>query len=191
MRQAARRAWAATILILTVAGVQAQTPAGSGQSSASPERQDDGSLAEQGWVRIQIKDPYTKDAAVRSLRSAAEWLTAPRCQSVFGEFHDARGLPLTAKLHELNISPSGYLRTIFVLDGGQHPTCRKDGILAFTVRGSPSIFLCGRDFERFARRNPGEAVVTIIHELLHSLGLGERPPAPQEITYRVRQRCSR
>jgi len=30
---------------------------------------------------------------------------------------------------------------------------------------------------------------TIIHEMLHSLGLGENPPAPRYITDRVKQRC--
>jgi hypothetical protein len=29
----------------------------------------------------------------------------------------------------------------------------------------------------------------VIHELLHTLGLGENPPTPQDITRRVKARC--
>ena len=29
----------------------------------------------------------------------------------------------------------------------------------------------------------------VIHEMLHTLGLGENPPAPSEITRRVNDRC--
>jgi len=116
-------------------------------------------------------------------------LKAPKCQSAFEEFHDERGLPLMVRLREFGLSPADYLRMIYVMDGGGHPTCRREGVLVFTAKGSRSIYVCGRDFERFARRDRREVVVTIIHELLHSLGLGERPPSPQHITHRVRQLC--
>jgi hypothetical protein len=49
--------------------------------------------------------------------------------------------------------------------------------------------VCGRDFERAWKRNPREVQATIIHEMLHSLGLGENPPAPRDITDRVQQLC--
>ena len=40
-----------------------------------------------------------------------------------------------------------------------------------------------------AVRNPREAEAMIIHELLHTLGLGENPPTSIEITRRVESRC--
>jgi hypothetical protein len=36
-----------------------------------------------------------------------------------------------------------------------------------------------------------EMRAVIIHEMLHSLGLGENPPSSKEITLRVMQRCWR
>ena len=37
---------------------------------------------------------------------------------------------------------------------------------------------------------PGSVQVTIIHEMLHSLGLGENPPSPQEISFRILKLCA-
>ena len=41
-----------------------------------------------------------------------------------------------------------------------------------------------------ARRNRAWAVATLIHEALHTLGLGENPPSSTEITERVLRRCT-
>jgi len=117
------------------------------------------------------------------------WLARPQCQSLFLEFEDERRLPLTVRLRELETDPQGYLRMAWFLDGAESPTCKRHGILAFTVRGSRVIYLCGRDFERAWRRDTREVQATIIHELLHSLGLGENPPDARQITYRVLRRC--
>ena len=58
----------------------------------------------------------------------------------------------------------------------------------FTV-GSRLVFVCGRDFARAWKKAPREIAATVIHEMLHSLGLGENPPTPREITYRVEKAC--
>jgi len=42
-----------------------------------------------------------------------------------------------------------------------------------------------------ARHDPFLADVALIHESLHSLGLGENPPSSSEITSRVISRCRR
>jgi len=39
------------------------------------------------------------------------------------------------------------------------------------------------------RSEPGVAESLVIHEVLHTLGLGENPPASVEITRRVEARC--
>jgi hypothetical protein len=39
------------------------------------------------------------------------------------------------------------------------------------------------------RRNSRHVEAILIHELLHSLGLGENPPSSDYITSRVRARC--
>jgi hypothetical protein len=142
------------------------------------------------WTRVYIKDAFTGDAARGALRAASRRLAKPACQSVLSEFSDERGLPLTEKLRELGVSPEGYLRLIVFLDGGGSPQCAKSGVLAFTSRNSRVVYLCGRDFERAARRDPRETQITLVHELLHTLGLGENPPSPRDISFRVLQRCS-
>jgi hypothetical protein len=38
-------------------------------------------------------------------------------------------------------------------------------------------------------RNPVLAESIVIHEMLHTLGLGENPPSSQEITQQVKRRC--
>jgi hypothetical protein len=78
---------------------------------------------------------------------------------------------------------------VLFLDGAQFATCKRHGVLAFTAQGSRVVYLCGRDFERAWRKDAREAQATIIHELLHSLGLGENPPSPRKITDRVQRLC--
>ena len=141
------------------------------------------------WPNIHVEDGYTRDAATRALEGASRWLAQPKCQTLFLEFKDERNLPLTAKLRELDTDPEGYLRMVLFLDGAQSATCRRHGVLAFTARGSRVIYLCGRDFERAWRRDVAEVQATVIHELLHSLGLGENPPSPRAITHRIQQLC--
>jgi hypothetical protein len=141
------------------------------------------------WPNIHVEDVYTRHAATRALEGASRWLALPKCQTLFLEFKDERNLPLTAKLRELDTDPEGYLRMVLFLDGAQSATCRRHGVLAFTAQSSRVVYLCGRDFERAWRRDVAEVQAAVIHELLHSLGLGENPPSPRAITHRIQQLC--
>jgi hypothetical protein len=152
-----------------------------GKSQSSPHQ---GS-----WTRIYIKDAYVRDAVGQALRKAAESLQAPKCQGLLTEFSDQQGRALTERLAELNMSVAEYLVAIIVEDGDRHPRCGDQGVLAFTVVGSRVIYVCGRAFARAAQQDAEEVKATLVHELLHSLGLGENPPSPSQITYRVKKRC--
>jgi hypothetical protein len=60
----------------------------------------------------------------------------------------------------------------------------------FTSPRSQVVRYCGGRFSgRLMRRGLGFLATTIIHEELHSLGLGEDPPSAQEISRRVEARC--
>jgi hypothetical protein len=142
------------------------------------------------WTRVRIADTFTGDAARAALLGASKRLAKASCESVLSEFHNEHDLPLTAKLQELGASLQAYMRLIVFLDGTGTPQCGRRGILAFTSRNSRVVYLCGRDFARAARRDPRETQITIIHELLHTLGLGENPPSPRSISFRVLQRCA-
>ena len=51
------------------------------------------------------------------------------------------------------------------------------------------MYLCGRQFALVDGNNPSQTEASLIHEELHSLGLGENPPNPKEITARVLAMC--
>jgi hypothetical protein len=141
------------------------------------------------WPKVLIDDPVTRDATRRALDDVARWLGASQCAQLFSEFHDANGQPLGARLRQLQSTPTDYLHLVYFHDGGVNPACKREGTLAFTQVGSRVVFVCGRDFARAWNKQPREIVATVIHEMLHSLGLGENPPTPREITYRVQKLC--
>jgi hypothetical protein len=141
------------------------------------------------WPKVQIIDPFTRYATRRALDDAARWLSGPQCARLFSEFQDTDGHPLDARLRQLQSTPADYLHLIYFLDGERHPTCQRHGILAFTEVGSRVVYVCGRDFTRAWNRAPREIVATLIHEMLHSLGLGESPPTPRDISDRVQKLC--
>jgi hypothetical protein len=182
MRHAAIRRFAITMVSAVSLGLTSIAQTTAPQLSEKPP--------DLPWTRVYIKDAFTADAARRALEGAAGRLAKPSCRLVFSEFQDGRGLPLSDRLVELDASPEGYLRLIVFLDGGGSPKCGKPGVLAFTSRNSRVVYLCGRDFERAERRDPGAMQVTIIHELLHSLGLGENPPSPREISFGILRLCA-
>ena len=144
---------------------------------------------DQGWARIHIDDPYVRDGARRMLEAAATLLANQQCEAVTSDFVDLRGQPLATRLAELGMKASDYLRIVLFYDGAGQGACKRDGILAYTAPGSRIIYLCGRTFLRAAQREPEETRTVVMHEMLHSLGLGENPPAAREITHRVKQRC--
>ena len=139
--------------------------------------------------RVVIADVYTRDAARKAVRAAGEWLRAPRCTTVFSEFQDRRGRPLSDKLDELGVTGEAYLGLVLFLDDPLSGRCADHGTLAFTMCGSRVVYLCGREFERAWRRDASQAQAAIIHEVLHSLGLGENPPSPRHISHRVMALC--
>jgi hypothetical protein len=51
------------------------------------------------------------------------------------------------------------------------------------------VYICTAWFRETFELNPSRTEAVIIHESLHSLGLGENPPTSREITDRVVERC--
>lgn len=74
-------------------------------------------------------------------------------------------------------------------DGDETVQCRTDeGVALFTALGSHVVHVCSKRFVRLAAK-PERAEMLLIHELLHTLGLGERPPTSAHITSVVTRRC--
>lgn len=87
------------------------------------------------------------------------------------------------------MSLAEYLDAVIIEDGERYSRCSDEGVLAFTAVGSRIVYVCGSAFARAAPRDEQEVKAAVVHELLHSLGLGENPPSPRQITYRVQQLC--
>ena len=181
------------VLILTI-GVKAQrspyrriasdwTPGAHGHDRTSTSRR------QTKLTRIYITDGYLRDAVDHALRQAAESLESPKCQTLLTEFSDQQGRPLTKRLADLKMSLAEYVVAIIVEDGERYARCRDEVALAFTVVGSRVIHVCGRAFARAAQRDAEEGKAILVHEVLHSLGLGENPPSSRRITYRVKELC--
>ena len=139
-----------------------------------------------------------RDAAAIDLAraGAVHRLQAEECQKVLTDFVDARGRPLREDLEKRRLSVADYLRTIAFVDGSSNPVCRTSKVLLITAVGARSVGVCPSDrysgvsrFSQIQRQNPSFAEFTVIHEMLHTLGLGENPPSSAEITARVESRC--
>ena len=129
-------------------------------------------------------------ALAQALRGAHSLLGSSRCQALFSDFADSSGRRLQELLDEQGHTGQSHLRRLLFYDAPRDSSCRSTGILAFTHPGSRVVFICGGFREAFAL-NPGFVEVVIIHESLHTLGLGENPPTSDEITRQVRARCTR
>jgi hypothetical protein len=147
--------------------------------------------AAEEWPRVTIGHSGPRKAVLASLDSAMRWLEDGRCQTLLSEFRDERGRPLAERLGQLGMSCENYFRVILFRDGS-FPNCGSAAkILAFTAPGSRVVFICARYFERTWRDRPELATAVVIHEALHTLGLGENPPSSRSITERVLAVCAR
>ena len=135
---------------------------------------------------LAIRDGELAAAVHRAVRGAAHLLSQPACAEVLDEFSDVGGRPLRDVLGTLSLSPTASLSRIIFRDGREHMTCRGGGKAAFTGPGSRVVFVCGNRFGKLERLR---AQHVVIHEMLHTLGLDERPPAPGDIDRAVARRC--
>ena len=141
-------------------------------------------------LQLRVKGAMAVRALTEAGRAAAERLTEPGCARVFSDFKDASGRTLQQQLDALGTTGPGHLRAIYFYDGASRSGCQRGRTLAVTEPGSHVVHVCPQ-FVLSQRRDPKQAPVTIIHELLHTLGLGENPPLSEEISRHVRARCGR
>jgi hypothetical protein len=138
---------------------------------------------------VHISHGQTARLVRNALEGAARKLEAPRCEGLVDGFRDVDGRPLRASLERAGVDGSAYLTLLIFYDGSRHARCRRGGILAAAERGGRIVWICPEPFVRLAWSDPRTAEAIVIHEALHSLGLGEDPPSSDEITARVRAAC--
>ena len=147
-----------------------------------------------GFERVSLVGPrssFFQAAAESAVSLALERLSTQRCQQVFSDFRDASGRTLRAKLDEKGYSGAGFLEILRIANGERSRPCQSARVLAATAPNSHVIFLCGPQFFEAQRRDPEFSAALVIHEMLHSLGLGENPPSSSDITGQVLARCGR
>jgi hypothetical protein len=140
-------------------------------------------------VRSLVKPAAGGIALGWAVAGARQRLEQSACRGLFAEYSDASGHTLQENLDAMAETGDTYLALVLFADGTGRPTCKAGGAFAVTAPGSRVVYICGRKFRDLAERSPATAEAVVIHELLHSLGLGENPPSSSEITTKVLARC--
>jgi len=135
---------------------------------------------------VQIAQGPEQRWVLTAVEGAARRLNDPRCQQVLSDFTDANGLTLLEGLAVRRQSPLDHLRDVWFLKGDGQPLCNKRETSAFTVLGGRLVFMCPRLFRRPVQKYDE---FLVIHEVLHTLGLGENPPSSDSISRQVAIRC--
>ena len=140
-------------------------------------------------VLLGFVDSDSKFAVEGAVKGAAVRLARSSCQDVLSDFEDDSGRTLQTALLASGRSPAEAFAALRFVDSRTATQCQAGTTLAFTQTGSPAIHVCGRQFVKRSMRNRLTAEIIVIHEFLHSLGLGESPPSSQAITEQVVVRC--
>ena len=141
--------------------------------------------------QVRFEDPRDGIAVSEAINGALTRLEDARCQALFSEFETPSGRRLQDLLDAWQETPQSRLQRLLFYDGSRLASCRAPSPAAFTTPGSIVVFVCGREFRSAVARSRALADAAIIHELLHSVGLGENPPTSKEITDVVLARCAR
>lgn len=143
--------------------------------------------------RVHLPDSPAHHLVRNAVIGAKSRLERLECQRVLEDFLDAEGRPLLERLQPSALTAAAYLLDrVWFVDGADTPQCRQNPhMAAFTVAGHQVVRICSARFGRSFEHKTVAAEMIIIHEMLHTLGLGENPPTSQEITAQVRKRCGK
>jgi hypothetical protein len=142
-----------------------------------------------GHARSLGMDPLHAAVVERAVEGARRRLQAEECRRIFTDFEDAAGAPLQRRLDTLRLDGAAWLGQIVFTEGFGQRACRRGQVLALTMPGSRVVYVCGARLRAAQARRSADAEVVVLHEALHTLGLGENPPDSLEITRRVSARC--
>lgn len=140
----------------------------------------------------QVRLGRARDAFVvaRAIDGASRRLEDARCRGMLSTFHDPDGKTLADVLAALGRSGRDHLGHLFFYSGDDRIQCR-GAVLAWTEPRSRVVYVCPDRFRAAHALDPARAESVILHEMLHTLGLGEDPPTSTEITARVEAACRR
>jgi len=134
-------------------------------------------------------DPRLGSRFAAAVDDAAERLDSGPCALVLQDFVDTiTGQPLAATLAATGRSASEHVRTLRFERDPKPPRSGRMRIYAYTTPRGSVVYICWYDFSRILK-NRRLATAVVIHETLHTLGLGNDLPSSIEITDRVLARC--
>jgi hypothetical protein len=140
-------------------------------------------------VPVRALEPGAASVAEVARQGAIARLRNPDCRQVLSDFTDAKGRKLHENLQAFGVAPDEYLAMLPLLDGETRPLCQANQSQLLTSAGVRRVFVC-KTFLKTVYQRRAMAEVYVIHEMLHTLGLGENPPTSQEITQKVVKRCA-
>jgi hypothetical protein len=143
------------------------------------------------WHLVHIPDPVARRATIAALEAASARFGDAECRKVLTDFEDREGRALAERVSALGVDIQPYIAMVTIMDDSRQRLCAS-GVVASTGPGSRVVRVCVDELKRIWREEPAEYLVAVlIHEILHTLGLGENPPSSREITARVQARCGR
>jgi hypothetical protein len=140
-------------------------------------------------VTIRALEPGDASVVEFARQGAAERLRGEECRKILVDFTDSRGNSLVDNLARFGLGPEEYIKVLPLLDGSNRPLCQANQSQLLTTAGVARVFVCPA-FVKAVYQQRVMAEVYLIHEMLHTLGLGENPPTSQEITRQVVRRCA-
>jgi hypothetical protein len=158
-----------------------QPEAGSASTSATTTPREQPRL-------VRIPDPLARRATVSALNTAVARFEDAGCRKILSDFADRDGRPLADRLTSFGVDFDQYVSMLVFYDGTRSRSCDK-GVMAFTTPGSRVVYVCVAQLKQVQLDQPDYVVAALIHEILHTLGLGENPPSSSEITKCVLGRC--
>jgi hypothetical protein len=136
---------------------------------------------------VHVVHPLARQALIDALEVASRRLESDKCREILSDFGPTTERTLRDRLLSLRTSIEQYLAMIVFIDDSRHQRC-VSGAVAFTAPGSRVVRVCEEELKR-PTLSSHNVVAAVIHEMLHTLGLGENPPSSPEITRRVLARC--
>jgi hypothetical protein len=127
----------------------------------------------------------------RAILGARQRLADEGCRAVLSDFSsESTGRSLAPILADKGLAPEDYLATLAFEDGSMAAACKTGQAFAGMRRsGDDVVYICPSAFRALAQREASKAEAVVIHEMLHTLGLGENPPTSAQITAQVIRRC--
>jgi len=134
-------------------------------------------------------NPRLRQAVLAAVNEASRKLEKAECRRIFADFNDLSGRTLQQELNVLGRTGQMHLRWLIFYNASSEKFCADRNVVAATNPRARLVYLCPDQFLEAEFLVPGYAASLILHEELHSLGLGENPPPSREITVAVIARC--